>query len=475
MSDHADAPTPTPRADAGWWSTLRDAIRGGHHDYTEGSIDRAIVLLAIPMVLEMAMESLFTVVDMFWVSRLGAEAIAAVGLTESLMAIVYAVAMGLSTATTAMIARRVGEKRPDGAAAAAGQAIALGVLVSLPIGVAGAIFAPRLLEAMGASPGVVATGSRHTATMLAGNVTVMLLFLINAIFRGAGDAALSLRVLWLSNAINMGLGPCFIFGLGPFPHLGVTGAAVATTLSRGLGVALQAYLLARGRGRVRVRLRYLLPEPATLLTLLRLSASGTLQSTISTASWIGMVRILAPFGSAALAGYTVGMRVIMFAILPSWGLSNAATTMVGQNLGAGKPERAEAAVYRAALWNTAVLGAAGVVLLVLAGRIAGLFADDPEVLSHAAKAIRVVACGFLFYGAGMVFSQAFNGAGDTWTPTVLNFACFWVWEIPLAWALAHPAGLGPEGVFIAVAVSFSTLAIAGWLVFRRGTWKARQI
>jgi putative MATE family efflux protein len=454
---------------------VREALRGGQHDFTEGSLDRAIVLLAIPMVLEMAMESLFAIVDVFWVSRLGADAVAAVGITESFLALVYAVAMGLSMAATAIVARRVGEKQLDEAAAAAGQAITLSVLVSLPIAVAGALSAPRLLEAMGANAATVETGASFTAIMLAGNTTILLLFLINAIFRGAGDAAISMRVLWFSNAMNILLGPLFIFGLGPFPRLGVTGAAVATTLGRGLGVALQVYLLVRGGGRLRVRLWHLVPRLSTIVTMLRLAASGTLQAFIDTASWLVLVRIIAPFGSAALAGYTIGIRIIVFAILPAFGLSNAAATMVGQNLGAKKPERAEAAVYRTGLWATAVLGVVGVIFVVFAGPIVSLFAKDADVLLFGTDALRVIACGFLFYGFGMVFTQAFNGAGDTMTPTLLNLGCFWLLEIPLAWVLAGPLGLGPRGVFIAIAIAFSALAVLGGLVFRRGSWKQRMI
>ncbi|WP_437878990.1 MATE family efflux transporter [Sorangium sp. So ce513] len=489
MRDHATPPArdlradvvaaspaaPAPRRDGGVWATLRAAVRGGEHDFTSGSIDRAIALLAIPMVMEMLMESLFVVVDVFWVSRLGANAVAAVGLTESILSVVYALGMGLSVAASATVARRIGEGRPEEAAAMAGQAIVLGLLISLPIAVAGALLAPRMLAAMGATAEVVATGAPFASIMLGGNATILMLFAINAAFRGAGDAALSMRVLWLSNALNMALGPCFIFGLGPFPELGVAGAAVGTTLGRGAGVALQVYLLARGGGRVKVRARHLVPDPRALATLIRLFANGAFQAVIGTASWIGMVRILAPFGSAALAGYTIGMRVVVFAILPAFGLANAGATMVGQNLGAGRPERAEAAVYRAGLWNTVVLGAIGLVFVVAAGAIIGAFTDDAEVLRFGTQALRVVSCGFLFYGFGMVFTQAFNGAGDTWTPTMLNLACFWLWEIPLGWGLAHAAGLGPLGVFIAIAVAFSTLALAGGLMFRRGAWKLRRV
>ena len=459
------------------WALLREAMRGGTHDFTEGSLDRAIILLAVPMVMEMVMESLFAIVDVFWVSKLGADAIAAVGLTESLLALVYALAMGIAMAATATVARRVGEKRPDEAARAAAQALILGVLFSLPIGLVGVIYAKELLHAIGGSPAVVAVGTPYFALTMASNITILGLFVINAIFRGAGDAAVAMRVLWFANALNIVLGPLFIFGIGPFPRLGVTGAAVATTIGRGLGVVVQLFLLFGGRGRIVIRREHFAPDRATLATMSGIAASGTLQSLIGTASWIGLVRILSSFGSAALAGYTIGMRLVMFAILPSWGLSNAAATMVGQNLGADKPERAEAAVHRAGLWNTIVLGIIGMIFVVFAGPICAPFAppaSNPDVFRYAVSSLRITSCGFLFYGYGMVFGQAFNGAGDTWTPTWLNLACFWAFEIPLAWALSKTA-LGPSGVFASIAIAFSALTLVSAVVFRRGGWKTRRV
>jgi MATE family, multidrug efflux pump len=457
------------------WSVVRDAVRGVPHDYTSGSIGRAIVLLAIPMVLEMAMESVFAVVDVFWVSRLGPDAIATVGLTESMLTIVYTAAMGLSIGVAAVVARRIGEKRPDQAAEAAVQGIALGLVVAAGVAVLGITLAPRLLGLMGASPAVIAIGSGYTRMMLGGSATVLLLFLINAIFRGAGDAAIAMRVLWLANIINILLGPCLIFGLGPFPRLGVTGAAVATTIGRGTGVLYQLYRLSRGDARIAIRRTHLALNPAVMGSLIRLSASGTFQVLVGTASYIGLVRIVSTFGSAALAGYTIAIRLVIFCLLPSWGLSNAAATMVGQSLGAGKPDRAERAVWIAAGYNMALLGAVGIVFIVLANQIVGLFTHDPVAAPTGALALRTMSYGFLFYALGMILTQSFNGAGDTWTPTWINLACFWLWEIPLAYVLARVAGLGPFGVFLAITIGYSTLALVSAVLFRRGRWKLHRV
>jgi len=459
----------------GFWATVREALRGSHHDYTAGPIGRAIILLAIPMVMEMVMESVFAVVDVFWVAHLGPNAVATVGLTESMLALVYTAAMGLSIGVMAMVARRIGEKNPAGAAEAATQGIALGVMVAAVFGVLGAIFAPRLLGLMGASPEVIAIGSGYTRVMLGGNVVIVLLFLINATFRGAGDAAIAMRVLWLANWINILLGPCLIFGLGPFPELGVRGAAIATTIGRGTGVLYQVYRLMRRDGRIVIHRDQVRLQPAVMRTLLRLSGSGTFQVLVGTASWIWLMRIISAFGAQAVAGYTIGIRILIFALLPSWGLSNAAATMVGQGLGAGKPERAERAVWLAGLYNMFFLGGVGVVFVFLAGPIVALFTTDPAVAPVATACLRIVSYGYVFYAWGMVLTQSFNGAGDTWTPTWLNFFCFWLWEIPLAWALAVHFGLGPRGVFFAITIAFSTLAVISAILFRRGRWKLRRV
>jgi len=457
------------------WSVIRDAVRGTHHDYTAGSIGRAIVLLAIPMVLEMGMESIFAVVDVFWVSRLGPDAVATVGLTESMLTLVYTAAMGLSIGVAATVARRIGEKRPDAAAETAVQGIAMGLVVAAFVAVLGVSLAPHLLGVMGATPAVTAIGSGYTRMMLGGSATVLLIFLINAIFRGAGDAAIAMRVLWLANAINILLGPCLIFGLGPFPKLGVTGAAIATTIGRGTGVLYQIYRLTRGDARVAVRRIHLALKPAIMTSLIRLSGSGTFQVLVGTASYIGLVRIVSTFGSAALAGYTIAIRLVVFCLLPSWGLSNAAATMVGQSLGAGKPERAERAVWIASGYNMAVLGSVGVLFIILANPIVSLFTHDPTAAPTGALALRTMSFGFLFYALGMVLTSAFNGAGDTWTPTWINLVCFWLFEIPLAYVLARVAGVGPFGVFFAITVGYSSFAVVSAVLFRRGRWKLRRV
>jgi putative MATE family efflux protein len=454
-----------------WWSVIGEAIRGSQQDFTTGSIPRAIILLAVPMVLEMVLESVFAVTDVFFVGRLGPDAVATVGLTESMLAVIYAIDAGLAVGAAATVARRIGEHDSDGASHAAGQAVLLGITTALVIGVIGALAAPRLLALMGASPSIIATGSGFTRVMLGGSGTILMLFLLNAIFRGAGDAAIAMRVLWLANSINILLGPCLIFGLGPFPRLGVTGAAIATTIGRGTGALYALSRLVRSGGRVQVRGRHLRFAPSIMGRMLRLSGSAALQTFIGTASWLGIVRIIARFGSEALAGYTIGFRIIVFALLPSWGVSNAAATMVGQALGSGKPQRAATAVWLASWYDCAVLSVVGLIFVFGAPWIVGAFTADPVVLATGTRCLRIVAAGFPFYAFGMVVTQSFNGAGDTWTPTMINLGVFWVWEIPLAWALAIPAGFGPTGVFVAMTVAFSTLAVVSAAIFRQGKWQ----
>lgn len=457
------------------WSAIRESLRGSHRDYTKGPIGRSIIMLAIPMVLEMCMESIFAVVDIKWVSYLGPEAMATVGLTESLLTLMYAIAIGLSIAATATVARRIGEKDHEGAARAAIQALALGLIVSTVIALIAAPLAPKLLSLMGASPEVVAQGWGFTTVMLAGNVTIMMLFMINAIFRGAGDAAIAMRVLWLANAINIVLGPCFIFGLGPFPELGIVGAAVATNIGRGAGALYAFSRLVRAGGRFDIKREHFRLEPAIMMRLVRLSATGTFQVFIGMASWIGLVRTISSFGTDVVAGYIVGIRVILFALLPSWGMSNAAATMVGQALGAKNPERAERAVWLAGLYNMIFLGTVGLIFVVFARQIIGLFTHDPNVVPYGVECLRIVASGFLFYAWGMVITQSFNGAGDTWTPTIINLFVFWLWELPLAYVLAIVFGFGPRGVFLAITIAFSTLAVVSAVVFRRGKWKTKAV
>jgi putative MATE family efflux protein len=457
------------------WSAVKESIRGSHRDYTRGPIGRAILLLAVPMVLEMIMESVFAVVDIFWVSHLGTDAAATVGLTESLMTLVYALAIGLSIGAMATIARRIGEKNPDGAARAAVQAIALALIVSIVIGAIGAPLAPKLLALMGGSPWVIEHGSAFTRVMLACNVSVVMLFMINAIFRGAGDAAIAMRTLWLANWINILLGPCLIFGLGPFPKLGIVGAAIATSIGRGTGAIFALIKLFRSGARFEIERRHLRIEPSIIGRLLRLSGTGTFQVFIGMASWIGLVRIISSFGSNAVAGFTFGIRVILFALLPSWGMANAAATMVGQALGAKNPERAERAVWQAGFYNMIFLGIVGLLFIFFAPQIIWFYTDDPNVAHYGVDCLRIVAYGFLFYAYGMVLGQSFNGAGDTWTPTIINLFVFWLWEIPLAYVLGVKMGMGPRGVFVAMTIAFSTLAVVSAAVFRLGRWKKKAV
>lgn len=466
---------PATDTTSGFWSAIRESLRGSHRDYTVGPIGRSVILLAIPMVLEMLMESTFAVADIFWVSHLGPDAVATVGLTESLLTFMYTIAIGLGIGATAMVARRIGEKNPDGAARGAVQALILGLIISAAFALVGVPLAPKLLTVMGGSPWVVSQGVGFTRVMLAGNATIIMLFLINAIFRGAGDAAIAMRVLWLANAINIVLGPCLIFGVGPFPKLGIVGAAVATNIGRGIGAIYAFSRLVGHGGRFSISRSHLRIEPSIMARLVRLSSTATFQVFISMASWVGLVRTVSSFGSNAVAGYTIGIRVIIFAILPSWGMSNAAATMVGQALGAKNPDRAEKAVWKAGFYNMICLGIAGLIFVLFARPIILFFTSDPNVIPYGVDCLRTVAYGFLFYAYGMVLTQSFNGAGDTWTPTIINLFVFWLWELPLAYALAIVFGFGPKGVFLAVMIAFSSLAVVSAIIFRRGRWKTRVV
>jgi putative MATE family efflux protein len=457
---------------------LRDivlAIRGNDEDFTTGSLGRAILILSIPMVLEMLMESVFAVVDIFFVSKLGPDAVATVGVTESILTLIYAVAIGLAMGTTAMVARRIGEKRPREAAVTAVQSIAIGFVISLPVAVVGLLLGPELLGAMGLDAATTRANHMYTTVMLGGNVVIMLIFIINAIFRGAGDAAIAMRVLWLANGINIVLDPCLIFGWGPFPELGIAGAAVATTIGRGIGVAYQLWSLSRPSGRFRVTAGELKLVPSVMARLVRISLGGMGQFVISTSSWIGLMRIMAVFGEVSLAGYTIAIRIIIFTILPSWGMAGAAATLVGQNLGAGKPERAERAVWLTAVANMVFLGLVAIVFILFAEFFVRLFTDEPGVIAIGTDCLRILSYGYVVYALGMVVVQAFNGAGDTVTPTIINFFCFWLLEIPLAYALALPGGWNERGVFIAIVIAESAMSIVGAIVFRRGRWKTRQV
>jgi putative MATE family efflux protein len=470
-SDTARVPGRARRA----WSVLRAAVAGEEHDYTQGSIGQALLLLAIPMMLEMAMESVFAVVDIFFVASLGPAAVTAVGLTEAVLTLLYAVAVGLGMAVTALVSRRIGAGEPDAAAVVAGQTIWLGVAAAAVIGVLGAAFAPDILRLMGGDAAVVAIGASYTRLMLGGSVSILMLFLLNAILRGAGNAALAMRVLWFANGINIVLCPTFIYGLGPLPELGVTGAAVATNVGRGIGCLWALYYLVNGRGRVVLRSKHLKLDVGVMLNLLRVSVGGILQFIVATSSYIVLMRIVAAYGSAAVAGYTIAVRIMMFTFLPAWGLSNAAATLVGQNLGARKPERAERSVWVATKYNVAFLGVIGVLLVVFPAPLVGIFTDDAAALRYGADCLRIYGYGFGLYAVGLIMLQAFNGAGDTITPTWLNAICFWLLQLPLAYALAEGVELGPDGVFWAAAIAESLLAVCAWWVFRRGTWKTQVV
>lgn len=454
-----------------WAAFIGEALRDNDEDFTTGPIGRALGLLAIPMMLEMAMESIFAVVDIAFVSKLGTDAVAAVGITEALVTVLYGIAIGLGTALTAMVARRIGRKDAEAAAQVTGQSIWIGAILSVLIGIAGVIYASDLLRLMGASSGVVEQGRGFTAVLLGGSFSIVYLFLLNAAFRGAGDATVALRSLWVANGINIALDPCLIFGVGPFPEMGVTGAAVATTIGRSAGVLYQIYYLTGSHGRLTVGMRHLQLIPALMLRLLQISAGGIGQFLIATASWIGVMRIVAIYGSSAIAAYTIALRMMEFTFLPAWGLGNAAATLVGQNLGARQPQRAERSAWQAAKYNAAFMAVAGVSILLFAPGITGLFTDDTDVLRWGTSCLQILGLGFPMYAVGMVIVQSFNGAGDTATPAVLNFICFWILQIPLAYVLATATSLGPNGAFISIVLSESLLTVLSVIMFRRGKWK----
>jgi len=458
------------------FSLFKQAIRGDQQDFTEGSIDRAIFLLSVPMVLETAMEALFAVVDVFYVSRLhDNDALATVTLTESILTLVYSLAMGLSMGATAMVARRVGEKDEKAAGVAAVQSLYIGLAISLMVTFVGIFFTKDLLRLMGSNQNIIDNCSSYTSWMLTGNITIVMLFLINGIFRGAGDASLAMRALIISNGLNIILDPIFIFGFGPVPAFGIEGAAIATNIGRGVGVTYQVYHLVKGKGLIKIHADNFLVKWNIIANLLKVSAGGTGQFLIGSASWIFLVRIMSSFGSVALAGYSIGIRVIIFAILPAWGMANAAATLVGQNLGAGKPDRAEKSVWRTGFFNMIFLAGITVLFMVMAGSIIGLFTDDEAVLLNGTRCLQIVSIGYIFYAYGMVVSQSFNGAGDTLTPTLLSFVGFWLFQIPFAYFVAKTLEVGPNGVYIAIVAAESAMAIAAILLFRRGKWKTIKI
>jgi len=451
------------------------AIKGGHENYTEGSLRKAIFLLAVPMILEMLMESIFALVDILYVSQVSENAVATIGLTESVITLLYAVAIGLSMAATALVARRVGEKQIDKARSAAVQALILGVIVALIVGGLGIFFAKDILGFMGGSPELIAEGYGYTQWLLGGNLTIMLLFLINAIFRGAGDASWAMWALVLSNGLNLILDPIFIFGLGPIPEYGVMGAGIATNIGRGTAVIFQLAILFGGRSRIQLFVSDLKVQTEQMWRLMKVSAGGILQFLIGTSSWVILMYMMAKFGTEVLAGYTIAIRVMMFTLMPSWGMSNAAATLVGQNLGAGKPDRAEASVWTTGKYNAYFMGTVSIIYLLFAKTIIGQFMDNPAVVANGALCLQVIAAGYLFYAYGMVITQAFNGSGDTQTPTRINLVAFWCFQLPVAYALAFWLEMGPVGVFIAITSAEVVLALISLVLFRRGKWKTFQV
>lgn len=458
-----------------WITAIKESLDGQEREYTSGSIRKAIFLLAIPMMLEMVMESLFAVVDIFFVGKLGVAAVAAVGLTESVITIVYSVSIGLSMAATAIVARRIGENDKKAAGDAAFQALSLSLAVAVLIGIAGFFMAEEMLRLMGADEQVIATGKSYTQIIFLGNPAIMLLFMINGIFRGAGNAAIAMKSLWLANMLNIILDPLLIFGWGPIPAMGITGAAWATTIGRTVGVGYQLFHLLKGNASVQIGIKNLVFELKTVVNLIKVGSGGMGQFLIESASWIFLTRIIAESGSIAVAGYTVAIRIVIFTLLPAMGLANAATTLVGQNLGAGKPERAEASVWKAALYNALFLGSVSIVFLVFGDFFISFFNDDAGVVTIGKQALAILCLGYVFFAYGMVISQSFNGAGDTFTPTLINIGMFWAFEIPLAWLLASYWGMGASGVFWAISAAHSLHAVVSVLVFRRGRWKTVKI
>lgn len=452
-----------------WYDLFRESLNNEHKDFTKGSLRKAIFLLAVPMILEMCMESVFAVVDIFFVSRLGSAAAATVGLTESVLTIIYSLAIGLSMAATAMVARRVGEKNHEAAAEAGAQTLIICFVISVVISIIGVLFATDILQLVGASPEILSIGSTYVSIMLIGNLVIMLLFLINGIFRGAGNAAIAMKSLWLANFCNIILCPVMIH------FYGLTGAAIATTTGRGIGVVYQLYNLQKGKGVIQMKWIHFKPIWSVIISIVNIASTGALQFIIASASWIFMAKIISGYGSDAIAGYTIAIRLIIFFLMPAWGLSNAAATLVGQNLGANQIERAETSVWKTAKYNAVFMGAVSLLFITAAPFFVGLMSHEPMVIATGASALRIISFGYLFYGVGMVMMNAFNGAGDSRTPTIINFFWFWIFQIPLAYYLSGEANWGINGVFMAIVLTETSVAITGTLLFKRGRWKTIKI
>ena len=454
---------------------FRIAVSGKEHEFTSGSIRKAVFMLAIPMILEMLMESIFALVDILYVSKVSVNAVATIGLTESVITLVYAIAIGLSMAATAVVARRVGEKDYKGASNSAVQVIFLGIFVAIIISALGIIYPKEILNLMGAEKSLIAEGYGYTKILIGGNVTIMLLFLINAIFRGAGDASVAMWTLVLSNGLNIILDPIFIFGLGPIQAHGVEGAAIATTIGRGTAVVFQLYVLFFGYSKIKIRFKDLILRLSVMYNLIKVSLGGIGQFLIGTSSWVFLMRIMSEFGSEVLAGYTIAIRVMMFTMMPAWGLSNAAATLVGQNLGAQLPLRAEKSVWKTGKYSAYFMALVSVIYLVFAPQIIVLFNETPNVVEYGSLCLRVIASGYIFYGYGMVVINAFNGSGDTKTPTYINFVCFWLFQLPLAYLLAITLDVGPLGVFISITLAEILIAIIAMVWFKKGNWKLVKV
>jgi putative MATE family efflux protein len=457
---------------------FKEALKGENQDYTKGDISKSVLLLAIPMILEMSMESVFALVDIYFVGHLpnSSYTVQTVGLTESVLSIVYALAIGIAIAATAVVARRVGAKNQEGAKIAATQSIWVALFVSLILSILGYFFASQILGLMGADAETIKMGTPYAQIMFVGCLSIMLLFLINGIFRGAGNAAIAMKSLWLANICNIILCPTLIYGFGPIPSMGLTGAAWATTIGRSIGVMYQLYYLFKANEFFHLHWRNFRLDIPIIRSIIQIASPGSLQFIIGSCSWIFLAKLVAETGhSTASAGFQTALRVVIFFILPAWGMSNAAATLVGQNLGANQPKRAEECVKITAKYNAYFMGVVSLIFLLGASPIISIFTNNPQIKMVAVEALQIIAMGYIFFGVGMVFANAFNGAGDSWTPTIINFCCFWLFQIPLSYLLAKYYEMGPTGVFISIPIAESTIAIVAYVLFKKGKWKLKKV